>query len=62
MYSEDYDNYFDNNDQVLDYMAIAVHRTYPYDNADPARLIGSSPLDCLISSWLAAALKRGRPT
>ena len=63
MYSEDYDNYFDNNAQVLDYMAIAVHRTYPYDNADPARLTGSSPLDCHISSCeLAAAIKRGRPT
>ena len=63
MYSKDYDNDFDDNDQVLDYMANAVHRNYPYDNADPARLRGSSPLDCLISSCeLTAALKRGRLT
>ena len=63
MYREDYDDDFDDNDQVLDYMATAVHRTYPYENADPARLTGSSPMDCLISSCeLAAAIKRGRPT
>ena len=59
MYSKDYDNDFDDNDQVLDYMGNAVHRNYPYDNADPARLRGSSPLDCLISSCeLTAALTR----
>ena len=63
MYSKDYDNDFDYNDQVLDYMANAVHRNYPYDNADPDRLTGSSPLVYLISSCeLTAAVKRGRPT
>ena len=63
VYSQDYDNDFDDNDQVLNYMATAMDRTYPYNNADPARLTGSSPLDCLISSCkLAPAIKRGRPT
>ena len=61
VYSEDND--FDDNDKVLYSKVTAMHRTYPYDNAYPARLTGFSPLDCLISSsGLAAAIKRGRPT
>ena len=36
IYSEDYDNAFNNNHQELDYMASAVQQTYPYNNPDPA--------------------------
>ena len=44
-------------------MTAAVQRTYPYPQAAPARLTGSSPMDCFILSCeLAAAIKRGRPT
>lgn len=63
VYREDYDDDFDNNDHVLDYMAHAVYRTFPFDSADPARLTGTSQLDCFISAQeLAAAIKRGKPT
>ena len=62
IHNEDYDNDFDNNYQVLNYMATGVQRTYPYNKVDPARLTGSS-LDCLMPSCeLAVAVKRGRPS
>ena len=63
VFREDYDDDFDDNDRVLDYMADSTYRTIPYATADPTRLTGTSPLDCFISAQeLTAAIKRGKPT
>ncbi|XP_063850376.1 uncharacterized protein LOC135094309 [Scylla paramamosain] len=51
---EDYDDDFDDNDLVLDYISTVVQRTYPYDNADPDRLTDSALFQAIFNAALSA--------
>ena len=63
VYTDNFDDDFDENEPVLDYMTNNTHRAQPHDRADPARLTGDTLLDCRISSEeLAHAIKGGRTT
>lgn len=59
---EDDPNDLDDNEAVLNYMNVNLHRTRAFDRADPARLTGNAPLNCLISSWELAGSIKGKST
>uniref|UniRef100_A0A0P4W031 Endonuclease/exonuclease/phosphatase domain-containing protein n=1 Tax=Scylla olivacea TaxID=85551 RepID=A0A0P4W031_SCYOL len=60
---QDDDEDYEDNDMVLDYLAVHRHRTTPHQEADPTRLAGDSPLTCFISlEELKAAIRSSKPT
>ena len=63
VFQDNDDKDFNDNDTVLDFLGANGHRASPYNEADPSRLLGDSPLSCLISSEeLKAAIRSIKST